>query len=102
MELRVLDDVYSVRDFIAGLVADVIAGPVHTVFTGTGTFTAVLNSTVQVRVGEDPDRMGLGVLDIRLTTGWGTMCTIIRNNDYTCTANCMSLQVYFYSTVSVG
>ena len=30
------------------------AGPVHTVFTATGTSTAGLNSTVQVRLGDDP------------------------------------------------
>ena len=30
------------------------AGPVHTVFTVTGTSTAGLNSTVQVRVTLDP------------------------------------------------
>ena len=30
------------------------AGPVHSVFTVTGTSTAGLSSTVQVRVGEDP------------------------------------------------
>ena len=29
-------------------------GPVHTVFTVTGTSTAGLNSTIQVRFGEDP------------------------------------------------
>ena len=29
-------------------------GEVHTMFTVTGTFTAVLNSTVQVRLEEDP------------------------------------------------
>ena len=31
------------------------AGPVHTVVTVTGTSTAGLNSTVQVKIGEDPD-----------------------------------------------
>ena len=76
-EVRVHDDVYSVRDFIAGLVAVVMVVPsglVHTMLIITGTSTIGLNSTVQVRVGEDPERMGLGVSEIRLTVGWGAAC----------------------------
>ena len=47
---------YLVRFSIIKLVVVTVvkAGPVHTVFTVTGTFTAELNSTVQVRLGEDP------------------------------------------------
>ena len=45
----------------------VIAGEVHIVFTVTGIFTAVLNSTVQVRMEEDPA--------ITLT-GWVTVTTV--------------------------
>ena len=74
--MRVSDEVYSVRVFIVGLVADVMvvpSGPVHTIFTGTGTFNTGLNSTMQVRVGEDPDKMGLGASEIMLTLGWGTV-----------------------------
>ena len=49
------------------------AGPVHTVFTITGTSTTGLNSTVQVRVTSDPTGwMGLtGSLEIT-TIGIGT------------------------------
>ena len=48
--------VYLVRLSIIMLVGVTVvkAGPVHTVFTVTGTSTAGLNSTVQVRLGEDP------------------------------------------------
>ena len=47
---------YLARLSITKLVGVIVvkAGPVHTVFTITGTFTAGLNSTVQVRLGEDP------------------------------------------------
>ena len=38
------------------------AGPVHTVFTVTGTSTAGLNITVQVRVTADPTAMVLLVI----------------------------------------
>ena len=48
------------------------SGLVHMVLIFTGTSTAGLNSTVQVRVGEDPDRMGLGVSETSLTVDWGT------------------------------
>ena len=87
------DDVYSVSDFIVGLVADVMVDPsglVHTMFTVTGTSTAGLNSTVQVRVGEDPDMMGLDVSETSLIIGWGTVCTDQRyvqsrvDNNYAC------------------
>ena len=77
-ELRVLDDVYSVKDFISdvNVVDDPIAalfGPFHTVFTDNGTLTDEPNSTVQVKVGEDPDRMGLGESEWRLKVGSGTI-----------------------------
>ena len=58
------------------VVVDPIAvpsGPVHTTMTFTGTSTAELNSMVQVRVGEDPDRMGLGVSETIFTTLSGTI-----------------------------
>ena len=45
------------------------AGPVHTVFTVTGTSTAGLNTTVQVRVTADPMTM---VLLLMVTFGVGT------------------------------
>ena len=45
------------------------SGPVHTVVIFTGTSTAGLNSTIHVRVGEDPDRMGLSVLETSLILG---------------------------------
>ena len=50
------------------------AGPVHTMFTVTGTSTAGLNSTVQVRVTVDPiGRMGIsGILVIVTEFGDGT------------------------------
>ena len=48
------------------------SGPVHVVMIFIGTSTAGLNSTVQVRVGDDPDRMGLDVSETSLTIGWGT------------------------------
>ena len=62
-ESNVFDDVYSVNDIISGLVEDKIAvpsGPFHAMFTVTGTLTVEFISIVQVKVGEDPDRMGLG------------------------------------------
>ena len=48
--------IYLVRLSIIKLVGVTVvkAGPVHTVFTVTGTSTVGLNSTVQVRLGEDP------------------------------------------------
>ena len=49
--------VYLVRLSITelvGVTVVIISGPVHTVVTVTGIFTARLNSTVQVRLGEDP------------------------------------------------
>ena len=63
-ELSVFTDEYSVKAFISGLVTDIITadsfGPFHVMFTDNGTLTAEPNSTVQVRVGEDPDSMGMG------------------------------------------
>ena len=49
------------------------SGPVHTTLTFTGTSTTELNSMVQVRVGEDPDRMGLGISETIFTTLSGTI-----------------------------
>ena len=48
--------IYLVRLSISELVEVTVvkAGPVHTVFTATGTSTAGVNSTVQVRLGEEP------------------------------------------------
>ena len=47
---------YLVRLSISELVEVTVvkSGPFHTVFTVTGTSTAGLNSTVQVRLGEEP------------------------------------------------
>ena len=70
--------VYLVRFSITGVVGDSVtpSGPVHTVFTVTrsGTTTAGLNSTVQVRVTSDPTgRIGLtGSLEMATTIGLGT------------------------------
>jgi hypothetical protein len=64
-----------VNDFITGGAADVSvapSGPIHAVLIATGTSTAGLNSTAQVKVGEEPDRMGLGVSETSLTIGSGT------------------------------
>ena len=48
--------IYLVRLSIIKLVGVIVvkAGPVHTVFTVADTSTAELNSTEQVRLGEDP------------------------------------------------
>ena len=51
------------------------SGPVHMVVIFTRTSTTGLNSTEQVNVREEPDRMGLGMLETSLTVGWGTGCT---------------------------
>ena len=49
------------------------SGPVHTVFTVTETFTAELNTTVQVRVTVDPTAI---VLLLMVTVGVGTILYI--------------------------
>ena len=57
---------------MTGGVADeriVSSGPVHTVFIVNGTSTDELNSIEQVRDGDVPDRMGLGVSETSLTVG---------------------------------
>ena len=55
------------------LLLKLISGPVHTVFTVTGTSPNGLNSTVQVRVTELPTvMMPVGSLVI-LTVGKGTI-----------------------------
>ena len=62
-ELRTFDDEYRVKEIISGLIAGRIAvpsGPVQSMLTATGTVTVDFISTVQVKVGEDPDSMGLG------------------------------------------
>ena len=49
-----LDDVYSVSDFISGLVGDAItvpSGPFHAIVMDSGEVTTELTSTVQVKVG---------------------------------------------------
>ena len=49
------------------------SGLVNTVLTVTGTSTAGLNSTAQVRVTSDPNGgMGLGMLLDSITVGAGT------------------------------
>ena len=56
-EVRLLDDVYSVKDVISGLVGDATiapSGPVHTIVIDNGTFTTELISTVQIKVGGCP------------------------------------------------
>ena len=62
-ESRVYDDEYRVKEIISGLVVDTIivpSGPVHSMLTARGILTIDFISTVQVKVGEDPDSMGLG------------------------------------------
>ena len=96
-DLRTSSDMYSVKDssivtrFEA--VTDFVDGPVHTVFTVTGTSTAGLNSTVQVRVTLDPDKMGLDELKVRLTLDWRALDlvniiiqppTMLQNTHYIC------------------
>ena len=56
-EVRLFDDVYSVKDFISGLtdgITTVPSGPCHTIVIDSGTFTTDLISTVQTKVGEYP------------------------------------------------
>ena len=70
--------VYLVKCSTTGVVEESVtpAGPVHSVFTVTRTFTTGLNSTVQVRVTVDPTgRMGLtGSLVTVTEVGAGTAC----------------------------
>jgi hypothetical protein len=54
---RLLDNVYSVSDFISGLVGGatiVPSGPFHAIVIDSGAFTNELTSTVQVKVGGCP------------------------------------------------
>ena len=65
-ESRVDDDEYRVKEIISALVTGTIvvpSGPVHSMFTVSGSATVDFISTVQVKVGDDPDRMGLGELE---------------------------------------
>ena len=68
---------YLVRLSIIKLVVVTVveAGPLHTVSTVTGTSTDGLNSTVQVRLGEDPAIIvldeGMTVTDVGAGTVWG-------------------------------
>ena len=66
-ESRVCDVEYRVKEIISGLVVGTIivvpSGPVHSMLTASGTATIDFISTVQVKVGEDPDSMGLGELE---------------------------------------
>ena len=67
--------VYVVRLILTGLLGESVApaGPVHTVFTVTGTSTDELNSTVQVRATSVPAVMIPGGLLVILTfEGVGT------------------------------
>ena len=65
--------VYLVRLTLTGLVGESVtpSGPVHTVFTVTGTSTDGLNSTVQVKITELPAVMAEGML-VMLTVRDGT------------------------------
>ena len=65
-ESRVCDDEYRVKEIISGLVVGtrvVPSGPVNSMLTARGILTVDLISIVQVKVGEDPDSMGLGELE---------------------------------------
>ena len=65
-ESRVYDDEYRVKEIISGLVAGTIvvpSGPDNSMLTFTGIFTADCISTVQVKVGDDPEDMGLEELE---------------------------------------
>ena len=56
-EIMLLDDVYSVKYFISGLIGNAITvplGPFHTVIMDSGTLTTELVSTVQIKVGGCP------------------------------------------------
>ena len=55
------------------------AGPVHTVFTITGTSIAELNSTVQVRLWEDPTNAVPGYVTLT-EVGVGTVAHKNHNN----------------------
>ena len=62
-ESRVSDDEYRVKEIILDLVVGTIvvpSGPVHSMLTASGIFTVDFISTVHVKVGEDPESMGLG------------------------------------------
>ena len=61
---------------MTGGVSDVSVEPsglVHTMLIFIEASTAGLSSTMQVRMGEDPDSMGSGVSETSLTIGSGTM-----------------------------
>ena len=60
-------------------VNDVEAGPVHTVFTVTGTSTAEPKSTVQVRLGEEPANIVPtgAVIITEVGAGIGEICIIL-------------------------
>ena len=61
-ESRVCDDEYRVKEIILDRVVGTIvvpSGPVHSMLTVTGIVTVDFISAVQVRVGDDPYRMGL-------------------------------------------
>ena len=73
------------KDLIVGGEADASlepSGPVHLVDTATVTSTAGSNSTAQVKVGEEPDRMGLVVSETTVTIGWGTGVVLERSCTY--------------------
>jgi hypothetical protein len=61
VEWIVFDDTYSVEVFISGVVGAIAvpSAPFHTTFTVTGTSTAGFNSTVQIRVSAESDKLGL-------------------------------------------
>ena len=73
--------VYLARLSITELVGVtvVISGEVHSVVTFTGTSTAGLNSTVQVRLGEDPAIMVLIGGGTITEVGAGTVGRKIQN-----------------------
>ena len=67
--------VYLVEVTSTGSVGERVtpAGPVHTVFTATGTSTDESNTTVQVRVTELPEGMAPVGLLVMLRVGVGTI-----------------------------
>ena len=74
---RLCDDVYSVEDFISVEADDDVAvvpsGPFHVVLTDNEIFTSVLSSAIQVKVIEEPDNIGLGKSEWRISIGLGTV-----------------------------
>ena len=65
--------VYNENDFITRFDISIEpCGEDHKTCKSTGTSTAGCSSTIHSSIGDKPDRMGLGALDIRSMFGWVT------------------------------